>query len=300
LYKNKKFTQTDKHINTIGTSTLSATWRLKYFQASLQKALRNALVSEKICNVDRSDSKYLTNPYGNNPTAAIAAISGGYTITAFTTTDDTVSVTDQVTYAEHIYEFESTMARVDLAASRIDEMTYAVAYGIDYFVLNKITDIATGAYTTPTGGFTTPANVPEIIANLSSKVMGYSNSYNGLFLVIENTDVVGFMQAQMASGFSYADAALNNGFMTSFAGVDIYVVRSGTFATDTIGTLTATNSGHRLAGVKGIATYLAPRGVQMEEKSVTAKTGKEIAVYGNVGAGIWTPLRTLLIDITIA
>jgi hypothetical protein len=178
-------------------------------------------------------------------------------------------------------------------------MSYAIAYGIDYFVLNKVTDIATGAYDTPTGGFTTPANIPEIIANLCSKVMGYSQAYQGYFLVIENTDVVGFMQSQMASGFSYADAALNNGFMSSYAGVDIYVVRTGTFATATIGTLTSVNSGHRLFGVKGIATYLSPRGVQMEEKMVTLKTGKEIACYGNVGAGIWVPLRALLVDITI-
>lgn len=286
-------------MNTLGTSTLSATWRIKYFQASLQKALRNALVCEKICNVDRSDAKYLTNPYGSNPTADIAAVSGAYTVTAWTTTDDTISVTDQVTYGEHIYEFEQTMSRPDLAASRIDEMSYAVAYGIDYFVLNKITDIATGAYDTPTGGFTTPGNVPEIFANIASKVAGYANTYNGLFVVIENTDLVGLMQVQAASGFSYADMALRNGFLTSYMGIDIYVVRTGTFATATIGTLTSVNSGHRLAGVKGIATYLAPRGVQMEEKPVTGKTGKEIAVYGNVGAGIWVNLRTLLIDITI-
>jgi len=287
-------------MNTIGTSTLSETWRIKYFQASLEKNLRNALVCEKICKVDRSDAKYLSNPYGNQPSATVATIAGSYSVTAWTTTDDTISVTDQVTYAEHIYEFESTMTRVDLVASRIDEMTYAIAYGIDYFVLNKVTDIATGAYTTPGGGFTTASNIPEIIANLCSKVMGYSQTYSGLFLVIENTDIVGFMQAQIASGFSYADAALNNGFMSSYAGVDIYVVRADTFTTATIGTLTSVNDNHRLFGVKGIATYLSPRGVQMEEKMVTAKTGKEIACYGNVGAGIWTPLRSLLVDITIA
>lgn len=286
-------------MNTIGTSTLSETWRLKYFQTSLEKNLRNALVCEKICTVDRSDSKYLANPYGNQPSATVAAVAGTYSVTSYTTTDDTISVTDQVTYAEHIYEFESTMTRVDLAASRIDEMTYAIAYGIDYFVLNKITDIANGAYDTPAGGFTTATNIIEIMSNLCSKVMGYATTYTGLFLVIENTDVVGFMQTQATSGFSYADAALNNGFMASFMGVDIYVVRTGTFATTTIGTLTAVNSGHRLFGVKGVAVYLAPRGVQMEEKYVTATTGKEIVCYGNVGAGIFTPKTNLLVDITI-
>jgi hypothetical protein len=156
------------------------------------------------------------------------------------------------------------------------------------------------AYTTPVGGFVSPGNIPEIIANLCSGVMGYAETYKGLFLVIENTDVVGFLQHQLGVGFSYADAALRNGFMTSYAGVDIYVVRTGTFTTATIGTLSATNSGHRLFGVKGVATYLSPRGVQMEEKMVTAKTGREIACYGNVGAGIYVPKRTLLTDITLA
>ena len=255
---------------------------------------------EKICTVDRSDAKYLSNPYGNQPSATVATIAGSYSVTAFTTTDDAISVTDQVTYAEHIYEFEQTMSRVDLTANRIDEMTYAIAVGIDSFVLNKITDIATGAYTTPTGGFTTATNIAEIMSNLISKVMGYASAYPALFLVIENTDMPGFLQAGAGQGFSFADAVLNNGKMGSYMGVDIHVVRTGTFQTATIGTLTATNSGHRLFGVKGAANYLAPRGVQYEEKYVTAKTGKEVVCYGNVGAGIFAPKRTLLVDITLA
>ena len=287
-------------MNTIGTSTLSEVWRIKYFQTALEKNLRNALVCEKICQVDRSDSKYLSNPYGNQPSATVAAIAGSYALTAFTTTDDAISVTDQVTYAEHIYEFEQTLTRVDIAPSRIDEMTYAIAVGIDKFVLNKITDIATGAYTTPVGGFTTSSNIAVIMSTLISKVMGYSQAYPALFLVIENTDMPGFLQAGVGQGFSFADAVLNNGKMGSYMGVDIYVIRTGTFVTETIGTLTAVNLNHRLFGVKGVAVYLAPRGVQMEEKGVTLKSGKEVACYGNVGAGIFVPKRALLVDITIA
>ncbi len=271
----------------------------KICQATLNKVLENALVCEKICSVDRSDSMYLANPYGNQPSATVAAIAGTYSVTAFTTTDDTISVTDQVTYAEHLYEFEKTLSRPDLYASRIESMSYAIAYKIDYFVLNKITDIATGTLDTPTGGFTTAANVPVIVSQLISKVMGYAETYKGLFLVIQNSDVAGFIQSGAATAFSWADAVMNNGFMNSYMGVDIYVVRDDTFATATIGTLTAVNSGHRLFGVKGVGQYLAPRGVQMEEKYVTLKTGKEIALFGNVGAGIFVPKRSLLVDITV-
>ena len=158
---------------------------------------------------------------------------------------------------------------------------------IDQFVINEMTAGATSTYSTPTGGFVTVANCNTIIANLTSKVMGYADLYKGMFLVIENTDVVGFMASQMTNGFSYADAALNNGFMQSYGGVEIYVVRAGTFQSATVGTKTWTNSGHRLFGIKQTATYAAPRGVQFEEKGVSGKTGKEVVTFGYIGVKVW-------------
>jgi len=83
-------------------------------------------------------------------------------------------------------------------------------------------------------------------------------------------------------------------------GIDIHVVRTSTFVTATLGTLTAVNSGHRLFGVKGVATYAAPRGLQYEEKGVSGKTGKEIVVSAICGAKCWAPKATLLVDITLA
>jgi len=286
--------------NTIGTSTLSEVWRIKYFKSTLEVALRNALVAEKVCKVDRSDAKYIANPYGNQPSAAIATMAGTYAVSTVTTVDDPLTVSDQVTYAEHIYEFEETLSRVDLYTSRVDEMTYAVATMIDKFVLNKILDLAGESYDTPEGGFTTPGNINKIIGDLTGKVAGYSTAYGGLFLVIENTDLTGFIQAGMGNGFSFADAALNNGFGGVYGGVEVYVVRTGTFSTGTIGTLSATNSGHRLFGVKNVALYAAPRGVQMDEKKVTLKTGREVSVWANIGAILWTPKVNLLTDITLA
>jgi hypothetical protein len=112
------------------------------------------------------------------------------------------------------------------------------------------------------------------------------------------------MQAQMSNGFSYADAALNNGFMTSYGGVEIYVVRSGTFvdaSTTTVsGTKIWTNSGHRVFGVKNVATYASPRGLRYEEKGVSGKTGVEIAVSAQVGFKLWAQMTDLIVDITLA
>ena len=92
--------------------------------------------------------------------------------------------------------------------------------------------------------------------------------------------------------------------MTSYMGVDIYVVRATTFEDDATtadsGSQTWTNLNHRLFGVKGISTYAAPRGLQFEEKGVTGKTGMEIATYCLVGARVWIPKRDLIVDITLA
>lgn len=285
-------------------STLSTySLRDKYFKSNLEVALRAALVCEKICRVDRSDLKRIQNPYITQQNAAIQAVAGTYSVSAMTTTDDALTVTDEVIFGTHVFDFETLTSQFNLMADFFDDLTYSVAFGVDKFVLNVLTEDCTGTYTTPAGGFTTAANVPVIMSNLLSKVAGYQSgtTSNGLFLVIENTDVVGFAQAQAASGFSYADAALNNGFMTSYMGVDIYVVRSGTFVTATLGSRAdIANSGHRVFGVKGVATYASPRGIRYEEKMVSGKTGMEIAVVALVGAKVWTPKADLIVDITLA
>ena len=270
-----------------------------YLKSQYDFVLRNALISEKICDVNRSDVKRIQNPYGSQPTATIQAVAGTYSVTAWTVTDDALTVTDEVIYAEHIFAHEDFFAVFDIAASRLDNMMYAVAYGVDYFVLNNLCEDGTGTYTTPAGGFTTAANINTIMANLSSKVAGYDTQF-GTFLVIENTDLVGFMVAGATNGFSMADAVLKNGKVTSWMGTDVFVVRSGTFADATIGTTTVTNAGHRVFGVNKSSTYASPRGINYEEKSVSGKTGKEVVVFGLVGFKLWNQKKALTIDITLA
>lgn len=287
-------------MNTIGTSTTGQTWRRKYFGSKLQQVLRNALVTEAITNVDRSGVKYIANPYSSAVTAAVQAVAGTYSVSAWTTTDDNLSVTDEAIYGEHIFNFEEVMSNYDLRSDRFDNMAYGVANRIDYFVLNNLCEDGTGTYTTPAGGFTTAANWPVILSNLISKVAGYQNNFREMFLVLENTDLVGVIQSQMSSGFNFADAALRNGLIGNQAGVDIYVVRTGTFADATIGTTTVTNSGHRVFGVKNVASVCLPGGFQYDEKGVSGKTGKEISVSQPVGFKLWAQNVSLVVDITLA
>lgn len=287
-------------MNTTGTGTYGSSWRAKYFSSKLQSVLRKALVAEAVCQVDRSDSYYIHNPYSNQPTAAMQALTGTYSVSAWTITDDTLTVTDEAVYGEHIFDFERVMNNYDLMSARMDEMAYAVAFGIDNFVVNALCEDGTGTYATPAGGFSS-ANTPVIISNLLSKVAGFADAYRGTFLIVENTDLPGIIQAAAGSGFQFSDNTLNNGFAGRFMGVDIYTIRSGGFVSATIGSRSDfTNSGHRVFGVKGVATYAAPRGIQYMEKAVTGKTGMEIAVVGYVGFKLWTQKASLVVDITLA
>lgn len=288
-------------MTTTGTNTLASTaYRVKFYQANLDRILRRALVTEAICEVDRTDSYLIRNPYGSQPTAQLTAITGTYTIDDYSTTDDSLTVTDEVKVAEHVYDFEQTLLNFDMFANRADEQAYCFAAKVDSYVLNNLGTNAGSSYTTPTGGFTTAANILTILSNIVAKVAGYTDMYKGLFLVLENTDLTGLIQAQATNGYSYADAALNNGLVTKMMGVDIYVTRTGTFVTTTLGTTSVTMSGCRVAGVKNVATYAAPRGVQVEEKSVSGKTGKEVVTWGLIGFKLWTTKANLIVKITLA
>lgn len=280
------------------------TMRDKLRLSMLDTALRSMLVAEKVCLVDRSENKIIYSPYLTAVTATVQAVAGTYTPAALTTTDDSLTVADEVIASTHIYGFEQTLSNFDLFAEANKELMTSVATAVDKFVVNNLCEDGTGTYTTPAGGFTTAANVPVILSNILSKVAGYSEMMNGLYVIVENTDLTGIIQSQVGLGYSYADAALNNGYVTSLMGVDIYVVRSGTFADETTstvsGTKTWTNAGHRVGGVKNVTTYAAPRGLMFDEKGVTGKTGKEVVVWGLVGFKAWTPRATLTIDITLA
>lgn len=271
---------------------------------SLQQVLRNALIAEKICRVDRGDGYTIQNPYSSQPTATATGLTGTFATANWSTTNDALTVDTQITVAEHVFAHQQSLTNFDMFADRADNQAYAFAYKVDYEVLNKLCEDGTGTYSTPSGGFTTASNFITIMANLLSKVAGYQGVGTGYFLVVENTDLAGIIAAGVGNGFSMADTVLRNGFMDSYMGTDIYVVRSGTFANATLGNGdTVTNSGHRVFGIKGLATYATPRRMTYEEVSVadtaSGSTGKQLRTYGFIGFKLWTQLASLIVDITI-
>jgi len=279
----------------------SRVYRDKYRSDTIASLLRGAMVTEAITQVDRSNNKRIQSPYGSTPTVVVQALAGTYTPVDFTTTDEALDVTDEFIVSEHVMDFQDMLSKFDLFASRTEQMAFNVAKKIDEFVLNNLTEDGTGTYTTPAGGFVTPANVSVIFSNIVSQLSGYAEGYWGnMYVVLENTDMVGVIQARATNGFVSADDVMNNGKVDNYLGVDIYVVRTGTFTDATVGTKTWTNSGHRVAGVKKISTVAMPGGVKTDEKKVSGKTGMEIVTYGLIGYKHWTPTLTQTIDITLA
>lgn len=280
------------------------TYRDKYRAAQIQAVLKNALVAEKVCIADHSELKTISSPYLTAMSTVVQAVVGTYTPANVTTTDDTLTVADEFIVSGQIKGFEKIMSNFDLFFAANQEMTRSVTVAIDKWVVNELTAGGTGTYTTPAGGFTTAANCNVIFSNIIAKCAGYADALNSLYVIVENTDLVGILQSQVNTGFRYADDAATNGLIGSIMGVDIYVVRSGTFATaattSVSGTKTWTNSGHRVAGVKKVATFAFPRDLQFEEKGVTGVTGMEVVCYGLVGFKQWTPTATLTINITLA
>lgn len=282
--------------NTISTKT----YRDKYRQASLDHLLRRALIAEKICQVDRSGSKTIQNPYSSSVTATVQAIAGTYSVSEWTTTDDTLTVDKEVIYSEHVFDFEQTLTRFDLFADRTEQQNFAVKDAIDSYVLNTLVANAGSTYVAPGVGLSTPANLPIIISNLIALVAGYADTYKGLYLVLEAGDLVGVLQQEVASGFNFSDSALNNGFVRNYMGVELYVTRPSTFQTATIGGVAFTNQGKRLFGVKGTTTYATPQGVKFEEKGVSGKTGMELVTYAYIGAKVWATKAELTVALTNA
>lgn len=278
----------------------SRTWRDAYKQNVIQTVLRGAMVTEAITDVRRGNDYRILNPYSADPTVTVQALAGTYSIADWTTVDDTLTVTDEFIIAEHVHDFEELMTNFDMFATRVERQAFAVAKKIDEFVLNNLCEDGTGTYTTPGGGFATAANVNSIFASLASQLDGYDEAYEGRYVVVENTDMVGIRTAGATNGFTFSDGVLNNGKVSSWMGIDIYVVRTGTFTDATVGTKTWTNSGHRVAGVKRVATVAMPGGLRFEEKGVSGKTGMEVVTYGYIGFKAWAPMLALTIDITLA
>ena len=280
--------------------TEATAYRKKWMPNLFQEILHKALVAEKVFSVDNSDNKYIENPYGDAGVVTQQAIAGTYSVDTFTVTANTLTVSEEFVWSEQVYDFEQLASVADVKGSRMKEAMSQMTTAVDKYALNALCDGGTGAYTTPAGGFS-QSNTLTIAANLLGKLSGFNYNFNGGYIVIEPSDLPGVTLAMFGNGFASADRALNNGFLNNWAGFDWYVAGAATFVSATLGTATFTNAGHRVAGVKGLATLAMPAGkFTWMEKEVSGKTGVELAMVAYAGVAVWAKKAELTIDITLA
>ncbi len=287
-------------VNTLSTKTL----RDKYRAAQVQQALKAAVVLEKVCIVDNTELRTISSPYITAMTTTVQTLAGTYTPAAIEISTDTLTVTDEFICSTHIFDFEQATAQFDLFFTAHTAMVNSITTAVNKWGVNELCANATGSVTATAGGLTTAANWKKYLSKIVAAVSGYDESSAGFYIIVQNSDLEGIIQDQASSGFSYSDAVNNNGFAGSQLGVDIYVVRDGTFvdltATGGSGSKTWTNLGHRVGGVKKVATYASPRGLHFEEKGRTGYTGMEIVGIAYGGFKQWTPTAALTLDIDVS
>lgn len=287
-------------VNTLSTKSK----RDKYRTAQVQQALKAAVVLEKVCIVDNSEVRTISSPYITAMTTTVQALAGTYTPAAIEISDDTLTVADEFICATHIFDFEQSTTEFDLFFTAHKAMTNSITTAVNKWGVNELCANATGSVTATAGGLTTAANWKKYLSKIVAACSGYDESSAGFYIIVQNSDLEGIVQDQATSGYSYSDAVNNNGYTTSQLGVDIYIVRDSTFvdATQTTasGSKTWTNAGHRVGGVKNVATYAAPRGIHFEEKGRTGYTGMEVVGIAYGGFKQWTPTATLTLDIDVS
>src|SRR5882672_6211896 len=90
--------------------------RKKFHLATMDHTLRNALVAERVSEVDRTDNYKIENPYGSTPTVEVSHLTGTYTPVTWNATDDTLTVNAEFKVAEQVYDFERIVTQFDMYA----------------------------------------------------------------------------------------------------------------------------------------------------------------------------------------
>ena len=277
-------------------------YRKQWMPNLFQEFLFKAAIIKPLVDFRTDNVKYIENPYGDAGTVTQnTSILGTYTVDPFSVTADTLTVTEEFVWSEHVYSFEKIASVADVKGSRMKDAMGQLAYAVDKYALNELCASGTGAYTTPVGGFS-QTNTPTIAANLLGKLVGFAANFSNKYIVIEPSDLPGVILAMANNGFASADRALQNGLLIpGWLGFDWYVCGASTFVTATLGTTAYTNLNHRVAGVKGLATLLMPGGeMQWMEKEVTGKTGVELALAAYANLKVWYQKAALTVDITLS
>ena len=272
--------------------------RREYLMSKLNVNLKTKTVANDIFRIENTDSKTVLCPYITVTDAQAGAITGTYVLGDATTVDETLTVDRQIITAIHLLDHETRFAEFSLGKQAMDEFASKSTILLDQWSLNMA--VKNAGQTSAIKTFAKTTAVDDIL-ELKNLVAGYEESFDGNFyLVVENTESAGIEKAGAVAGFVYQDRILNGQRVKTLVGVDIHVVRAGTFVDATIATDAFTNLNNRLFGVRKTATLALNNGVSYEELSVSLKTGKEMRSVMYAGFKNWTPRATLTVNVPLS
>lgn len=263
------------------------TWTHAKKAAVMQEYLESMTVARAISDFVVG-KKFIHNPFPVPGSVTVnSPMLGTYTPVVFNSTDDTLEVNREAIYNNHFFDFETRFADYNIAMESLKLASAKLAEDMDR-ELFAILEAGAGETVEVPGGFT-KANTFDAVAEAVGRLSGYANAMNGMYIVIDNTQVPAFVSAGATAGFSYADAVLNNGLRGNLMGFDIYVVRSGQLPADTA-----------LAGIKKASTTGIGGAIHIEEKQVSGKTGIEFVAVNYSRSALWNNNQPLVVKFDLA
>jgi hypothetical protein len=207
------------------------------WMAGVQEDLDKKLVAKGISTTDSRASRIFHNPFNSTPVGTNGTKQLTYSIEDMTSSDDTLTVAQRATAAEHIDSYEQMMTSYDLMSQQERRQAYRIADFIDQYVLNKpvgfsgvrkIDNGVMGGGASDGAAYVTSSTningVPTKIAQYLA--LGNGALEQGLFWVVSPYEVANIVAYAQSHGFNIADAAIKDGYNGSlgknFGGVDLY------------------------------------------------------------------------------
>jgi len=172
--------------NSFASGTLT-----EFFIPDVQDYLDTSMVSKGVSEVYEGSERVIHNKYNSNPEGSDGTATVSYSITDFSSTDDTLSVNRRAVAAEHIDSIEELQTNYSLRQERAQRHAYVVMNQIDKYMLNLPVSFS-GVDDIDDGDFSGTAGNPYQITN--------SNADNVANTIVEG---FGFDNAMVDMGMSW-------------------------------------------------------------------------------------------------
>jgi hypothetical protein len=204
--------------NTIADGAFRQLWL-----EGVQEDLDKKLVAKGIGSVDTRPSRIFHNPFNSTPVGSNGAKQLTYSVEDMTSSDNTLTVQQRATAAEHIDSYEEMMTSYGLMAQQEQRQAYRIADYIDQYVLNKpvgfsgvrkIDNGVMGGGASDSAPYAMSSTNANSVANKIFTYLALGNGAieKGITWVVSPYDVNNIVAYAQSHGFNLEDESIQNGF----------------------------------------------------------------------------------------